>query len=229
MVGRSLKVALITGVTGQDDAHLAEFLLSKGYIVHSVKRRSSSFNTDRIDHLVHDPHEQGVSIYLHYGDVTDANQSHPYHSGNAARRDLQSGRTIARAGLVRGAGIYCQCRWVGDVAPARGDPHPRPRARHPPIRLPPPSCAERRRRSRKRRPRRFIRALATRRQSSMPIGSRSTIARPMACTPRTASFNHESPIRGENLRHRKITRAVASIEHGLQQKLLLGNLDVKRD
>ena len=72
MIGPSGKVALITGVTGQDGAHLAEFLLSKGYVVHGMKRRSSSFNTERIDHLIHDPHEKGVSFHLHYGDVTDA-------------------------------------------------------------------------------------------------------------------------------------------------------------
>src|SRR3954466_3949441 len=72
MAGSSEKVALITGVTGQDGAHLAEFLLAKGYVVHGMKRRSSSFNTERIDHLIHDPHEQGVSFHLHYGDVTDA-------------------------------------------------------------------------------------------------------------------------------------------------------------
>ena len=66
------KVALITGVTGQDGAYLAEFLLAKGYIVHGVKRRSSSFNTGRVDHLYHDPHEQGVTFFLHFGDVTDA-------------------------------------------------------------------------------------------------------------------------------------------------------------
>jgi len=72
MAGSSGKVALITGVTGQDGAHLAELLLSKGYVVHGMKRRSSSFNTERIDHLIHDPHEQGVSFHLHYGDVTDA-------------------------------------------------------------------------------------------------------------------------------------------------------------
>ena len=89
MVGRSQKVALITGVTGQDGAHLAEFLLSKGYTVHGVKRRSSSFNTERIDHLIHDPHEQGVSFHLHYGDVTDATNLFR-NSGDAARRDLQS-------------------------------------------------------------------------------------------------------------------------------------------
>src|SRR5262245_42273557 len=72
MARSSRKVALIAGVTGQDGAYLAEFLLSKGYMVHGVKRRSSSFNTDRIDHLIDDPHEQGVSFHLHYGDVTDA-------------------------------------------------------------------------------------------------------------------------------------------------------------
>src|SRR5204862_1180888 len=72
MAGSSRKVALITGATGQDGAYLAEFLLSKGYIVHGVKRRSSSFNTERVDHLIHDPHEEGVPFQLHYGDVTDA-------------------------------------------------------------------------------------------------------------------------------------------------------------
>src|SRR6202166_257660 len=66
------KTALITGVTGQDGAYLAELLLAKGYVVHGIKRRSSSFNTGRIDHLYHDPHEQGVSFFMHYGDVTDA-------------------------------------------------------------------------------------------------------------------------------------------------------------
>src|SRR6516225_706732 len=72
MAGSSRKAALIAGVTGQDGAYLAGFLLSKGYVVHGVKRRSSSFNTERIDHLIHDPHEEGVSFHLHYGDVTDA-------------------------------------------------------------------------------------------------------------------------------------------------------------
>src|SRR6266850_1272491 len=72
MAGSSGKAALITGATGQDGAYLAEFLLSKGYVVHGVKRRSSSFNTGRVDHLMHDPHEEGVSFQLHYGDVTDA-------------------------------------------------------------------------------------------------------------------------------------------------------------
>ncbi len=68
----SEKVALITGVTGQDGSYLAELLLDKGYVVHGVKRRSSSFNTERIDHLYHDPHEEDVRFFLHYGDLTDA-------------------------------------------------------------------------------------------------------------------------------------------------------------
>src|SRR5499433_3820809 len=72
MAGSAGKVALIAGVTGQDGAYLSEFLLSKGYVVQGVKRRSSSFNTERIDHLIHDPHEEGVSFHMHYGDVTDA-------------------------------------------------------------------------------------------------------------------------------------------------------------
>src|SRR5207248_10026487 len=68
----AMKRALITGITGQDGAYLAEFLLGKGYEVHGIKRRASSFNTDRIDHLYHDPHEKGVRMFLHYGDLTDA-------------------------------------------------------------------------------------------------------------------------------------------------------------
>src|SRR3954447_23326885 len=72
MAGSSRRVALIAGATGQDGAYLAEFLLSKGYTVHGIKRRSSSFNTERIDHLIHDPHEEGVAFHMHYGDVTDA-------------------------------------------------------------------------------------------------------------------------------------------------------------
>src|SRR5215475_9629289 len=71
MAGSSGKVALIAGATGQDGAYLAEFLLSKGYVVHGVKRRSSSFNTERIDHLIHDPHEEGVSFHMHYADATN--------------------------------------------------------------------------------------------------------------------------------------------------------------
>jgi hypothetical protein len=131
MVGRSPKVALIAGVIGQDGAHLAEFLLSKGYIVHSVKRRSSSFNTDRIDHLVHDPHERGVSFYLHYGDVTDATnliriiqETQPNEIYNLAAQSHVQVSFEAPEYTANADGL-------GTFAPARGDPHPRPRARHP--------------------------------------------------------------------------------------------------
>jgi GDPmannose 4,6-dehydratase len=80
-----MKKALITGITGQDGAYLAEFLLKKGYEVHGIKRRASSFNTDRIDHLYHDPHESGVKLHLHYGDLTDAMNLIPGLSGDTAR------------------------------------------------------------------------------------------------------------------------------------------------
>jgi hypothetical protein len=169
VVGRSLKVALITGVTGQDDAHLAEFLLSKGYIVHSVKRRSSSFNTDRIDHLVHDPHDQGVSFYLHYGDVTDATnliriiqETQPDEIYNLAAQSHVRSRSRRRNILPMPMGWgRCACSRRSAFSAARATPAS--------IRLPPPSCSERRRRSRKRRPRCFIRALATRRKAPCPL------------------------------------------------------------
>src|SRR3954452_129983 len=91
MADRAAKVALIAGVTGQDGAYLAELLLEKGYVVHGIKRRSSSLNTERIDHLIHDPHEPGVSFHLHFGDVTDATniirvvqETQPYEIYNLA-------------------------------------------------------------------------------------------------------------------------------------------------
>jgi GDPmannose 4,6-dehydratase len=84
MAGSSRKVALIAGVTGQDGAYLAEFLLSKGYVVHGVKRRSSSFNTERIDHLIHDPHEEGVFLPYALRRRDRRDQYHPHCAGNAA-------------------------------------------------------------------------------------------------------------------------------------------------
>jgi hypothetical protein len=87
-IDMSDKIAQITGVTGQDGGYLAEFLLGKGYAVHGIKRRSSSFNTDRIDHLYQDPHEQNPRFTLHYGDLTDATQPHSHHPGYKAYRDL---------------------------------------------------------------------------------------------------------------------------------------------
>lgn len=112
------KTALITGVTGQDGAYLAEFLLTKGYRVYGVKRRSSSFNTARVDHLYHDPHETGAAFDLQYGDVTDATNVIRIVQEGPAGRNLQSRRPIACSGVVRDARIYGQCRRIGNPAPS---------------------------------------------------------------------------------------------------------------
>src|SRR6516225_3027906 len=119
------KVALITGVTGQDGAYLAELLLNKGYIVHGIKRRSSTFNSGRVDHLYRDLHEPDVRFKLHYGDLTD---------GTNLIRIIQEVRPSEiynlaaepRSGELRGTRIHRQCRRPRHAAPARGDPYPRP-------------------------------------------------------------------------------------------------------
>ena len=181
------RVALITGVTGQDGAYLAELLLSKGYIVHGIKRRSSSFNSARIDHLYQDPHGPGVKFFLHYGDMTDSTNLIRIMQEVQPDRDLQSRRPKPCSRHVRDAGIYRKCRRARHAALARSDPDPcawrrrcdstRPRRR---------SCTAWCRRCRSAKRRRSIRARPTRRPSSTPTGSRSTIARPTACTPPTA-------------------------------------------
>ncbi len=102
----SQKTALITGVTGQDGAYLSEFLLNKGYIVHGIKRRSSLFNTDRIDHLYHDPHEEGRPFYLHYGDMTDSMNLTRIIQETQSRRNLQSGGNEPCPCIFRYSGIY---------------------------------------------------------------------------------------------------------------------------
>src|SRR5262245_27957821 len=165
MAGSSGKVALIAGVTGQDGAHLAAFLLSKGYLVHGVKRRSSSFNTERIDHLIHDPHEQGASFHMHYGDVTDATniirivqETRPdeiYISRRSRTCRSRSRRRNTPPTPTRSGPCVCSRPSVSSAWSAR------PAS----IRLRPPSCSARCRRSRNVRPRRSIRAPLTRRQS----------------------------------------------------------------
>ena len=225
------KVALITGVTGQDGAYLAELLLAKGYVVHGVKRRSSSFNTGRVDHLYVDPHEEGAKLFLHYGDLTDATnlirlvqetqpdeiynlaaQSHvqvsfetPEYTANAdALGTLRLLEAIRILGIGR-EGALLSGLDLGALRQGQRDAAERDDAV-------------------------LIRAAPTRRPSSMPTGSRSITARPTACTPPTASCSTtKSPMRGETFVTRKITRAVAAIELGLQDRLYLGNLDAKRD
>ena len=230
MAGSSGKVALITGVTGQDGAYLAEFLLSKGYVVHGMKRRSSSFNTERIDHLIHDPHEQGVPFQLHYGDVTDAT-----NIIRIVQETKPTRYTISRPNRM------CRFRSRHQNTP----PTPtgsvrfvcsRPSAfsvGNDKTRFYQASTSEL-----------FGKAQEIPQRETTPFYPRSPYAAAklyaywITVNYREAYgfhasngilFNHESPVRGETFVTRKITRAVASIECGLQQKLFLGNLDAVRD
>jgi GDPmannose 4,6-dehydratase len=224
------KVALITGVTGQDGAYLAELLLGKGYIVHGVKRRSSSFNTQRIDHLYSDPHLPGVRFFMHFGDMTDATnlirivqevqpdeiynlaaQSHvqvsfetPEYTGNAdalgTLRLLEAIRILKREGLSR---FYqaSTSELYGKVAEV-------PQSETTPFRPRSPYAAAKL----------YAYWITVNYREAYGIHASNGIL-----------FNHESPIRGETFVTRKITRAAAAMELGLQQKLFLGNLDAKRD
>ena len=226
----SERVALITGVTGQDGAYLAELLLGKGYVVHGVKRRSSSFNTGRIDHLYHDPHEGGLRYFMHYGDMTDATnlirivqetqpheiynlaaQSHvqvsfetPEYTANAdalgTLRLLEAIRILRMAERVR----YYQAstsELYGKVqqVPQRESTPFYPRSPYGAAKL-------------------YAFWITVNYREAYRFHASNGIA-----------FNHEGPTRGETFVTRKITRAVAAIELGLQDKLYLGNLDAKRD
>ena len=182
------KVALITGITGQDGAYLAEFLLDTGYIVHGIKRRSSSINTARIDHLYRDRTKTSVRFFLHYGDMTDSSSLIRLLGRTQPDRDLQSRGAEPRAGELRNAGIHRQHRRAGHAAAARGHPHPEHGGPHRASTRPRPrSCSARCWRRRSARRRRSIRAAPMPSPSSTPTGSPSTTAKPMACTPRTAS------------------------------------------
>ena len=109
------KRALITGITGQDGAYLAELLLDKGYEVHGIKRRASSFNTDRIDHLYQDPHERGVQAAAALRRPDRRDESDPHRAAGAARRDLQSRGPESRRGLIRNAGVHGKCDALGTL------------------------------------------------------------------------------------------------------------------
>lgn len=224
------KVALITGVTGQDGAYLAEFLLNKGYIVHGIKRRSSLFNTDRIDHLYHDPHEHGVRFFLHHGDMTDATnliriiqevqpdeiynlaaQSHvqvsfetPEYTANAdALGTLRLLEAIRILGLVDKTRIY-----QASTSELYGKVQEIPQRETTPFYPRSPYAA------------------AKLYAYWVTVNYREAYGM-FACN--GILFNHESPIRGETFVTRKITRAIARIKLGLEKKLHLGNLDSKRD
>ncbi len=226
----SKKVALITGITGQDGAYLAEFLLKKGYIVHGIKRRASLFNTDRIDHLYQDPHEQERSFILHYGDLTDstnliriiqevqpdeiynfAAQSHvavsfesPEYTANSdALGTLRVLETIRILGLENKSRFY-----QASTSELFGKVQEIPQNESTPFYPRSPY------------------AVAKLYAYWITVNYREAYGL-YACN--GILFNHESPIRGETFVTRKITRAVARICLGLQDRIYLGNLDAKRD
>ena len=225
-----LKRALITGITGQDGAYLAELLLGKGYEVHGIKRRSSSFNTGRVDHLYKDPHEEDVRFSMHYGDLTDATnliriiqetrpdeiynlaaQSHvkvsfetPEYTANSdALGTLRILEAIRILGLEQSVRFY-----QASTSEMYGKVRETPQTETTPF------------------------------YPRSPYGAAKVYAYWITVNYREAYnmfacngilFNHESPSRGETFVTRKITRAVARISLGLQERLYLGNLDSKRD
>src|SRR6187399_3321653 len=224
------KVALITGVTGQDGAYLAEFLLGKGYVVHGVKRRSSSFNTQRVDHLYIDPHVEGAKFFLHYGDMTDATnlirlvqeskpdeiynlaaQSHVQVSFETPEYTANSDAlgTLRLLEAIRILGIKDTVRFYqASTSELYGKVQETPQKETTPF------------------------------YPRSPYGAAKLYAYWITVNYREAYgmhasngilFNHEGPTRGETFVTRKITRAVAAIELGLQDRLYLGNLDARRD
>lgn len=224
------RVALITGITGQDGSYLAEFLLKKGYEVHGIKRRSSLFNTDRIDHLYQDPHDEGVKLTLHYGDMTDsmnltriiqevqpdeiynlAAMSHVHVSfetpeyvsnadGTGTLRILEAVRLL---GLTKKTKIY-----QASTSELYGKVQETPQSETTPFYPRSPYAA------------------AKLYAYWITVNYREAYDM-FACN--GILFNHESPVRGETFVTRKITRAASKIALGLQEKLYLGNLDAKRD
>ena len=224
------KVALITGITGQDGAYLAEFLLNKGYVVHGLKRRTSLFNTDRIDHLYQDPHEKNVRFFLHHGDLTDSmsltrviQQTQPdeiYNLGAqshvavsfeepeyTANSDATGALRILEA--IRILGLEKKTRFYqASTSELFGKVQETPQKETTPF------------------------------YPRSPYGVAKLYAYWITVNYREAYglyacngilFNHESPIRGETFVTRKITRALSRIKLGLQDCLYLGNMDAKRD
>ena len=224
------KVALITGITGQDGAYLAEFLLNKGYIVHGIKRRSSLFNTDRIDHLYQDPHEKNKNFILHYGDMTDstnliriiqdvqpdeiynlAAQSHvkvsfetPEYTANSdALGTLRVLEAIRLLGLTKKTRFY-----QASTSELYGKVQEIPQNENTPFYPRSPYAAAKL----------YAYWITINYREAYGIFASNGIL-----------FNHESAIRGETFVTRKITRAVARIVLGMQKVLYLGNLSAQRD
>jgi GDPmannose 4,6-dehydratase len=221
------KKALVTGISGQDGSYLAELLLDKGYEVHGIVRRSSSFNTDRIDHLYHDPHEKGVLLFTHYGDLSDPvsltkllyelQPEEIYHLGAQSHVrvsfdipeytfDITGAGTLRLLEAIRESGVTTRfyqassSEMFGSADPPQSESTPfHPRSPY---------------------------AVAKVAAYWAAVNYREAYG---MFTSNGILFNHESERRGETFVTRKITRAVARIKHGLQDKLYLGNLDAKRD
>jgi GDPmannose 4,6-dehydratase len=224
------KTALITGITGQDGSYLAEFLLNKGYIVHGIKRRASSFNTSRIDHLYRDPHAEDVRLFLHHGDLTDSSnlmriiqQTLPDEIYNLAAQshvavsfespeytaDVDGIGTLRMLEAIRILGLEKKTRFYqASTSELYGLVQETPQKETTPFYPRSPY------------------AVAKLYAYWITVNYREAYGM-YACN--GILFNHESPVRGENFVTRKITRALARIKLGLQDRLYLGNLDAKRD
>jgi GDPmannose 4,6-dehydratase len=222
-----MKKALITGITGQDGSYLAEQLVEKGYEVHGLVRRSSSFNTDRLDHLYRDPHERGVRLLMHYGDLTESSRlvklvyeirpDEIYHLGAQSHvrvsfdtpeytSDVVGMGTVRLLEAIRETGLETRfyqassSEMFGAAPPPQSETTPfHPRSPYAVAKV-------------------MAHWITVNYRESYGIFAATGIL-----------FNHESPRRGETFVTRKITRALARIEAGLQDKLFLGNLDARRD
>ena len=226
----SNKVALLTGVTGQDGAYLAEHLLNKGYVVHGIKRRSSSFNTERLDHLYVDRHDRDAQLFLHFGDMTDAtsliriiNDTRPTEIYNLAAQshvhvsfetpeytaDADALGTVRLLEALRILGMEKTVRlYQASTSELYGNTKQRPQSETTPFEPRSPYAAAK------------LYALWIIRNYRQAYGIHASNG---------ILFNHESPIRGETFVTRKITRAVVAIEMGQQENILLGNLNATRD
>lgn len=222
-----MKKAVITGITGQDGSYLAELLLDKGYEVHGLIRRSSSFNTQRIDHLYQDPHDEGVRLFTHYGDLGDpvalthllyrVQPDEIYHLGAQSHVrvsfdipgytfDVTGAGTMRLLEAMREAGVNSRfyqassSEMFGAAPPPQSETTPfHPRSPYAVAKVA------------------AFWAVVNYREAYDMFASNGIL------------FNHESPRRGETFVTRKVTRAIARIKHGLQDKVYMGNLDAKRD
>ena len=223
------KVALITGITGQDGSYLAELLLEKGYEVHGIIRRASTFNTKRIDHLYQDPHEEDVKLFLHYGDITDSSnlnrliekiqpteiynlaaQSHVGVSFDSPEYTAEATgvSTLRILDAIRESGVKTKFYQASTSELFGGLPETAPQSEKTPFYPKSPYGVAKL----------YSYWITVNYRESYDI---------FACN--GILFNHESPRRGETFVTRKITRAAAAIHLGMQDKLYLGNLDAKRD